>query len=205
MRQWQRVNGPYIHRERYAHCTAGLSILVSWHGCEFQIPHPCMLLAKKVSSALHNWCCHSCVCNVFVRSWWFKCGQKSAKCMCLLPQGRCSYHSFNVSKFGNTSSSQVCNKRRMHMGGAFCSSWDMNSMYDHLIKCLCHSRWRLDINSSQPRDCVAQRKKLFMEPPVILLNQIPTSRRALSLTWSCLHQYCNLGKAVDSRLCAQSW
>jgi hypothetical protein len=44
-----------------------------------------------------------------------------------------------------------------------------------------------------------------MEPPVILLIQVPTSRRALSLTWSCLHQYCNLGKAVDSRLCAQSW
>jgi hypothetical protein len=33
----------------------------------------------------------------------------------------------------------------VHMEGAFCSSWDMNSMYDHLIKCLCHSRWRLDI------------------------------------------------------------
>jgi len=47
------------------------------------------------------------------------------------------------------------------MEGTFCSSWDMNSMYDHLIKYLCHSRWRLDINSSQPRDCVAQRKKLF--------------------------------------------
>ncbi len=114
--------------------------------------------------------------------------------MCLLPQGRCLYHSFLVSKFGNTSSLQVCNKRRMHMEGTFCSSWDMNSMYDHLIKCLCHSRWRLDINSSQPRDCVAQRKKLFMELPVILLNQIPTSRRALSLTWSCLYQYCKPGK-----------
>jgi hypothetical protein len=73
-------------------------------------------------------------------------------------------------------------KRRVHVEGAFCSSWDMNSMYDHLIKCLCHCRWRLDINSSQPRDCAAQRKKLFMEPPVILLIQVPTSRRALSLT-----------------------
>ncbi len=68
-----------------------------------------------------------------------------------------------------------------HMEGVFCPSRDVKHMSDHLLKLLCHSRWRLHITSSQPRDHVAQRKKLFVEPLTILLKQIPSSRKYLSL------------------------
>jgi hypothetical protein len=87
-----------------------LPLLVSWHGCEFLISHPYMLPAKCPSSALFivlslcDWFCHSSMCYLFVRSWWFKCGYKSANAWaCFLSTG-CLYHSFNVRKFGITCS-----------------------------------------------------------------------------------------------------